>query len=138
MLNEEVLVNCLSVKEVRKFYYFNNREKYLKKQKLYMLNGGKEIRDNTLKNLKKEVFLHYGNECICCKENRFEFLTIDHINNNGAKHRKEYKTGTGKNVCRWLKKNNYPKSFQLLCYNCNCSKGFFGYCPHEKRDSLNA
>lgn len=31
----------------------------------------------------------------------------------------------------WLKKNNYPPGFQILCYNCNCAKGHFGYCPHN-------
>ena len=36
---------------------------------------------------------------------------------------------------RWLKKHGFPKEgFQLLCYNCNCAKGFFGKCPHKKQD----
>lgn len=36
----------------------------------------------------------------------------------------------GVRIEEWLKKNDYPKGFQILCHNCNMSKGFYGYCPH--------
>jgi len=32
----------------------------------------------------------------------------------------------------WLKKNNFPKGFQVLCMNCNFAKGKLGKCPHQK------
>ncbi len=48
-----------------------------------------------------------------------EWLTIDHINNDGAAHRKEIGEG-GTNFYRWLRKNNYPLGFRTLCWNCNC------------------
>lgn len=83
--------------------------------------------------LKEEVFGAYGGAaCACCGEKRMEFLSIDHIANDGAQHRK--KIGgltTGAGIHRWLKKNKYPSGFQVLCFNCNMSKGFHGYCPHE-------
>lgn len=86
------------------------------------------------KQIKIEVFMHYSNgtmKCACCGENYLEFLSIDHINNNGSKHRKEL-DGPGTKLHRWLKKNNYPEGFQVLCMNCNFAKGHFGRCPHER------
>ena len=83
---------------------------------------------------KQKIIDAYGGKCQCCGESIFEFLSIDHINNDGAQERKIKKNGTGGKLYRWLIKNNYPKdNYQLLCFNCNCSKGFMGYCPHEKQ-----
>jgi len=71
---------------------------------------------------------HYGKSCACCGETIFEFLTIDHINNNGAEHRR--KIGRSETY-KWLIENNFPEGFQILCMNCNSAKGFYGKCPHE-------
>jgi hypothetical protein len=56
------------------------------------------------------------------------FLTIDHIENNGAEHRRQQRNGQNKghDIYAWLRKNNYPEGFQVLCYNCNCAKGIYG------------
>jgi hypothetical protein len=110
--------NCCN--EYNKKRYVNNKEKIREQQKKYELNN------------KKIIIEQYGGKCICCGESHLEFLTIDHINNDGANERKITKQGTGGKLYRWLIKNNFPKdNYQLLCYNCNCSKGFFGYCPHQ-------
>jgi len=95
------------------------------------------------KRRKLEVLTHYCGEtpyCQCpsglCDVVDLEFLTIDHINNNGAEHRKLV---GGMNFYRWLQKNNYPEGFRVLCYNCNC--GRFrnkGICPHEKHPKAQA
>jgi predicted restriction endonuclease len=79
--------------------------------------------------IRKKVLNHYGHRCACCGERRYEFLSIDHINGGGNKHRKEI--GNGK-IYLWLIKNSYPEGFQVLCCNCNQAKGHYGYCPHEK------
>lgn len=73
--------------------------------------------------------------CACpgCGERHIEFLTIDHMNNDGAEHRRELGKGTrhcGGSMYHWLRKNNYPLGFQVLCFNCNCAKGLYGECPH--------
>lgn len=70
---------------------------------------------------------HYGGICACCKENRYEFLALDHINGGGNKQRKII----GGSLVRWLKKNKYPTGFRILCHNCNHSLGMYGYCPHK-------
>jgi len=56
-------------------------------------------------------------------------LGIDHINGGGGKHRKEL-TIQGITIYIFLKRNNYPKEYQVLCHNCNLAKGFYGECPH--------
>ena len=68
--------------------------------------------------------------CNCCGETTFEFLTIDHINNNGAKERKKSGRRGAMEFVRWIIKNNYPKGLQILCWNCNTAKQYHGGCPH--------
>jgi hypothetical protein len=88
---------------------------------------------------KLKVLYHYsdGNlKCNCCGEAHFEFLTIDHIDNSGKDHRRklaksyDYRKISAGEVYRDIIKKNYPDGFQVLCYNCNCSKGIHGECPH--------
>jgi len=87
------------------------------------------------RSIKIEVFNAYGGvKCVCagCEETRLEFLTIDHIDGGGHKHRdKKGRRIGGTAIYHWLKKRGYPKGFRVLCMNCNCSRGFYGYCPHE-------
>lgn len=80
---------------------------------------------------KMEVFEAYGGAiCACCSEESIEFLTIDHINGGGTRHREDLKA-SGSSFYAWLKKNKWPEGYRVLCYNCNCSLGHFGYCPHK-------
>lgn len=90
--------------------------------------------------LKMEVLAYYSNngkaKCNCCGENRYEFLTLDHIYNDGGKERKELNISGGWNFYRYLKKNNYPPGYSTLCFNCNSTKGAYGYCPHDREKLL--
>lgn len=76
------------------------------------------IKRNRYIDLKLLVFKHYGCKCKDCGVEALEFLTIDHINDDGAEHRVEI----GPHIFPWLKKNDYPEGFQILCYNCNYLK----------------
>ena len=82
--------------------------------------------------LRMEVLIAYsGNppKCACCSETNLIFLVTDHINGGGNQHRlaiKGYKTVS---IYAWLRKNNYPAGFQILCHNCNFAKSHGG-CPH--------
>lgn len=104
-----------------------DRERALK---YYRANKPKYREANKAKRLetKVECYDKYGVSCTCCGESRIEFLTIDHINGGGTKHRREEKIG---NIYFWLKRNNFPSGFRTLCFNCNCALGHSGYCPHE-------
>lgn len=82
--------------------------------------------------IKMEALIHYSNgepHCGCCGEKNFEFLTFDHIEGGGRKHRMNDK-GT-RMMGQWLKKHGYPPGFRVLCMNCNTSFGHWGYCPHQ-------
>jgi len=82
-------------------------------------------------NYKLPAMLAYGGVvCNCCGENHLECLNIDHIKGGGRAHRR--KTGTVLYI--WLKQNNYPPGFRVLCTNCNFARGRYGYCPHERRN----
>jgi hypothetical protein len=78
--------------------------------------------------LRRRILEHYGHRCACCGENRYEFLVIDHIFEDGAAHRREI--GSGQRTYQWLKANEYPEGFRVLCQNCNKALGAYGYCPH--------
>lgn len=81
--------------------------------------------------IKVETFSAYGGVvCACCGEKMLECLQLDHINNDGAVHRKANLHGT--RIYRLLKKQGYPSGFQVLCANCNFAKGILGYCPHSR------
>jgi hypothetical protein len=77
----------------------------------------------------------YGGKCVCCGEDRLEFLTIDHKHGGGCAHRKSLgKWGKGGHFYEWLKIHGYPQEdYQALCYNCNCARAqsIDGRCPHE-------
>jgi len=83
--------------------------------------------------LKKQVFDYYSNKCICCGENEPLFLTIDHINNDGKKDRQEAgRAGLYKRIV----KKNFPDTYRILCYNCNCGRARNNrICPHETKSS---
>ena len=79
---------------------------------------------------KEKVLDAYGKSCACCGEAQVLFLTIDHVNNDGAAHRSKIGNGSS-NLYTWLIKNGFPERFQVLCSNCNLGKHLNGgVCPH--------
>ena len=71
--------------------------------------------------LRKQAIAAYGGKCVRCGFNDIRALQFDHVNGGGEKHRK---TVSVRMLLYWLKKNNYPSDFQLLCANCNFIKRF--------------
>ena len=68
-------------------------------------------------NQKVLVYKHYGGaQCVLCGETRVDCLSIDHINHDGGKFRKEIGSTY---VYSWIIKNNYPEGYRILCMNCN-------------------
>lgn len=76
--------------------------------------------------------------CNCCGEKELKFLSIDHVNGGGNEHRRSMGRvdGKGGNISHWIRKNNFPDGFQVLCHNCNMAKGFYGVCPHKLLDGV--
>ena len=123
--------SCVSVRT--KEHYQKNKSKYQKKESDRRKKLGNvllEQRREARRKYRENVIKQYGGECVCCGETEFKFLAIDHIKGGGRKHLKEI--GGASSLIYWLKKNGYPKGFQILCYNCNMAKGLYGKCPHIK------
>lgn len=116
---------------------FKTCERCLARQKAYEDSIRPQLREGKHKwyqQLKGEVFEKYGGPvCACCGVTHIEFLSIDHSEGNGAAHRAEVNGDprNGKNLYVWLRKNNFPPGFRVLCMNCNFSLGHHGYCPHH-------
>jgi hypothetical protein len=90
--------------------------------------------------LKDAVFAAYGGyRCSCCGETEPRFLTIDHINNDGGKFRKEVlgkRNHCGYHTYRWLARHGFPDGVQVLCMNCNHGRQMNGgICPHRLRSN---
>lgn len=89
------------------------------------------------RNYMREIFLealkaYGGPTCVCCGESNIFFLTLDHVNNDGAEHRRRTKGASGKTLAWVLKKEGYPPGIQVLCFNCNCGRARNGgICPHR-------
>jgi hypothetical protein len=84
--------------------------------------------------LRDRVLAAYGGpKCACpyCKDGDIlDFLTIDHIENDGAAHRRMIGKG-GAPTYRWLVRQGFPPGYQVLCWNCNRSKhANGGVCAH--------
>ncbi len=82
--------------------------------------------------LRQTVLNAYGGKCACCGESRYEFLAIDHMNNDGNERRRTNSAECGSSLIYWLKREGYPEGFQVLCHNCNQAKGWYGECPHTR------
>jgi hypothetical protein len=91
---------------------------------------------NRNKKIRNQVLDHYGRQCACCNEATEQFLSIDHVDNDGASHRRAVRGHNGGSIYCWLIANGFPLGFQTLCYNCNFAKGRYGICPHETARTL--
>jgi hypothetical protein len=94
-------------------------------------------RENTERRdkVRDTVYKAYGGYiCECCGETERAFLSIDHVNNDGAEHRRTHRLQTGEQMHRWLIRNGFPDGFQVLCMNCNWGKrNNNGACPHSEK-----
>ncbi len=130
------LKNKEHYKEYRKNYRILNKttiDSQIKEWRLENKDRVNELGRGYNKRTKEKIIRHYSNgtmKCACCGEDDINCLSIDHINNNGTEHKKE----TGGHLYWWIKKNNFPEGFQVLCYNCNIVKYIVGNCDYRKKE----
>ena len=110
-------------------YKNNNPEKVKQMRAKATLKWHQKLRRIAIEHYSKKT-----NKCACCGESIYEFLQIDHINNDGGKRRREDPKHAA--IYHWLKHNNYPEGFQVLCVNCNFGKRLKGGCPHQQKGLL--
>ena len=73
----------------------------------------------------------YGGKCSCCGESNVCFLSIDHIDNNGAEERLIYKGQS--TFYNKIINEHFPATYRLLCHSCNLGRYFNGgICPHKE------
>lgn len=97
----------------------------------------RKIRVNTLR---EEAYAGYGGfKCVCCGVQEPCFLTLDHVDGGGRKHRAAEKLRTEDELYKWVIKNNHPPLLQVMCFNCNCGRARNGgVCPHHTTQSIAA
>lgn len=114
-------------RERRKNYLKNNPQRHIDR-----------LRYDRIKS-RLEALRHYGGErpcCKCCGEDKYEFLMLDHINDNGHEQRK-LAGGGSVALNKWLKRNKWPTGIEVSCHNCNLAREFYGICPHKVKDYKN-
>lgn len=102
------------------------------RERLYAYNAAWSRKRNAV--LRAEMLTAYGACCNCCGEREPIFLDLDHVENDGAAHRRE--VGNNTQVMVQLRAQGWPKGrFQLLCCNCNQGKARNGgVCPHRAKN----
>jgi len=100
---------------------------------------GKIHNNSTYKQLtynqtKEMVLSHYCKDgiikCQCCGERLIKLLTIDHENEDGKHHRRQYKGSLYKHLIDMNFK--VPYKLRVYCYNCNIGAyRNHGVCPHQ-------
>jgi len=128
----EVMAECkdCTIKRTHSRRNGENRVAVLKKDNKALRIKRASVRD--------AAFAAYGGyKCVCCGETEPLFMTLDHIDNDGADFRRKVygkRTAAGYHTYLWLAKNGYPKTVQVLCMNCNHGKRMNnGVCPHQVR-----
>jgi len=127
----------------RQGYSDRNREKIRTKARQYYADNTDQVKASVSRaakkyrrSLKLEAIEVYGGRCQCCGEDELAFMTLDHVENNGAEHRRELKELGVKGSAafyKWLKNNQWPKGYQVLCFNCNVGRHINGgVCPHQE------
>ena len=120
--------NAKRISEIFRNFYKRNRDAVLDRN------------ISRAKILKTEVLSYYGkSERLCCCWFRctvcdVDMLSLDHKNNDGARHRKE--TGLkGSPLYAFLKRSGYPKGFQTLCFNHQMKKEILRKSRSRERDA---
>lgn len=124
---------CANAK--RMHYYYANRKNILAHLRVHRQKDDVKIRRahqarKAQAKIRLEALRAYGGpipKCCCCQEADVRFLTLDHINRDGKRHRQEVGNGS---IYRWLRKNGWPPGLRVMCFNCNLASGIYGVCPH--------
>lgn len=109
-------------------YYQGHRTQMIEASKRYYKNHCSQIKDYLQKvynpkyyiRIKNEVLGHYSNNsflCTLCGDDKA--LSIDHINGGGTQHRDTLRLNSSLQFYLWLRRNNFPDGYRVLCRSCN-------------------
>jgi hypothetical protein len=106
--------------------YHRNKAKNRTRQIAYWEKDKAAHRERNLQSRiknKTQVLSHYGpnQEARCavigCNVDDLDMLTLDHLENDGATHRRAIGSTGGQTTYRWIIRNGFPEGFQTLCWN---------------------
>lgn len=82
--------------------------------------------------LRLEALEQFGGACVCCGETQPQFLSLDHPNGDGGKHRADMRC-SGSTFLRKLRAAGWPAEYAIVvrCWNCHFAKDWYGSCPHQ-------
>lgn len=107
-------------KKCCKVYRRNYRETHREQYNAWMNKAWKKYYPEYYQRIKNEVFHHYCNGDIKCAEcGSVKNLSIDHIKGNGEKHRLMLGFNSSYQFYLWIRKNNFPMGYRVLCKSCN-------------------
>ena len=121
-------INCINITH-EKIYETNKNKAREHMKKLRSSEEGR-LKQNFIvrksrQKLRLEILQHYGIKCSCCGYNNINkkihgqsFLNVDHVNGKGTTHINLIKQ-TGDEFYHWLKSNEYPVGYRILCKPCN-------------------
>ena len=106
-----------------------------KGRKHYALHGERvrARRRQNWKNTWAKIRAIYGETCACCGESELSFLTVEHVNQDGAADRRKH--GGNTQLRNWLAKQPKLEGYEILCWNCQWGRKLNGgICPHRLKD----
>lgn len=112
--------NCNMIKEVEKR---RKDKKSINKATIRENRYGHKLKADVM-----EAYSGGKAQCKCCGFDNIDGLSIDHI--HGRKNYDEPNLRS-KALFQKLKREKFPKGYQVLCINCNSAKGKLSKCPHQ-------
>lgn len=126
---------CPACRSKRREYHRDRGQQLAREsRKRYKERHGKYSVAVSRRRLREETLTRYGGCCVTCGESTLAFLNIDHINNDGASHRRQVHPS---HLTTWLRKQGFPPGFQVLCFNCNFLKHLATIPPAATRKAAN-
>ncbi|MCX6780582.1 MAG: hypothetical protein NT003_00460 [Candidatus Magasanikbacteria bacterium] len=121
---------CSTCKMIKGLHSFYNSKRELdgKEYQCKECSSSRQKRQREV--LWMKIKEHYGFICFCCGDATNEFLTIDHIFNDGAEQRRSLNKGR---LYASIVRDGFPNTYRIACMNCNFSLGVRGYCPHKSK-----
>jgi len=111
-------------------YYTKTRERHIKESTRWNRENNDRFLANQVrrrKEIKAEIVRGYGGE----KE--IAFLTLEHINGGGRKHREHAGSLA---VYREVIKKDFPSEYTVLRMNCNFARRFGRECPNQEKGNI--
>lgn len=98
-----------------------NWKEHLRIMRLNQSQTAFAIRDRRYVQIVKLRFMAvFGSKCVICGIDDIDLLTVHHVNNNGAEHRKRVGNSGGRTFYLRVLKSGDFDGLECRCFSCNC------------------